>query len=429
MIHEAESEPPPGKIMAMIPKESALWLRKNIGRTPAGAGGKPLNDLETTSLPIKTAADLQQAIREDDLGVESLSLYEELFPEEALAREKREKKALENLEKLPAFNWTSDFRRGAEYEREQARERERRRAALTSIPARPVAEDRTLLKGSARKPIQPESWKRDISGTKRYAVLVLSSCSTSLEESDFYRVTAQGEHVEDWTRGIVKVIPARDNMTLEPLGKYYLVFSSLAAASDYLSRTLDLKEFAGYDDFTRHHRARRMGEDQDMMIQSFSLVPADGQLSLKMLVPPFSKGVKWMLEAGGPAPLVGRQTKAQDIVLFTTDGRGGFIDKSTLTRALADDGLRRNLHWRFAGDREEAVVRLETNLLKEEAAERRKVTYKGAARYTIAFKDSNEARRFVREWHRRPFPLTTLGRLKEHTGDEPLPTVHAEICW
>lgn len=218
-------------------------------------------------------------------------------------------------------------------------------------------------------------------------------------------------------------------MTLAPLGKYFLVFSSNAAARAYLERTLDLKEFATANDFTRYHRARRMGEEPGMMIQNFSLVPSDGQLSIQMLAPPFSKGVQWMIDAGGPAPLVGRQNKAQDIVLFTTDGRGGYIEKRTLARALADDGLRRNLHWRFAGDRDEAIVKLETNLLDETASGRRKTTYKGPARYTIAFKDSNEARRFVREWHRRPFPLTSLRRLKEEAGDEPLPVVHAEICW
>lgn len=172
--------------------------------------GERSNKQATTLEPItytgKPLPGSQQAACKDDLEEEPLSLFEELFPEEALAREKREKRALENLEKLPAFNWTPEFRRGVEYEKAQARERERetRKAALHAIPAQPVANDRKFSIDSQYKGIQPETKKGDLSGSRRYAVLVIGSCSTSLEESDFYRVTAKGQHVEDWTRGIVK---------------------------------------------------------------------------------------------------------------------------------------------------------------------------------------------------------------------------------
>lgn len=138
----------------------------------------------------------------DDTSAEPLSLFEELFPEEALARQTREKKALERLEKLPAFNWSSDFQRGNEYEREQERERERRRESYRSIPARP----NTPVKNSLHTPRtqQVQDMRKDVSGNRKVSVLCLKSCSKTLEETDFFRVGTKGDHVENWTKGIVK---------------------------------------------------------------------------------------------------------------------------------------------------------------------------------------------------------------------------------
>lgn len=47
-------------------------------------------------------------------------------------------------------------------------------------------------------------------------------------------------------------------------------------------------------------------------------------------------------------------------------------------------------------------------------------------RWTIAFEDENEARRFVRRWHLRPFPEADRERVRR--GDH-APLVHAEFLW
>ena len=47
-------------------------------------------------------------------------------------------------------------------------------------------------------------------------------------------------------------------------------------------------------------------------------------------------------------------------------------------------------------------------------------------RWTIALQDENEARRFVRRWHMRPF--SEMFTEREHKGDVK-PLVHAEFMW
>jgi hypothetical protein len=145
-----------------------------------------------------------------------------------------------------------------------------------------------------------------------------------------------------------------------------------------------------------------------------------------------------MLSEGRPAAIAGRQRQAEDMVLFSLDM--GHLTHYDLATALSDDGKRRNLHWKLAGGKED-IVRLNNNqevddkMLEEgwnqdsadgetsRSAKKRQV--RRPARYIISFKDPHEARRFVREWHRRPFPVQ-----REHSpGDEPPPIVNAEILW
>ncbi|KAK4204198.1 hypothetical protein QBC40DRAFT_345766 [Triangularia verruculosa] len=65
-------------------------------------------------------------------------------------------------------------------------------------------------------------------------VLILSA-PRDLQESDFYRVAPQGQHVQGWTSGPDKVIQLRSQTHLTPLELYYLFFPSRASATYYLS--------------------------------------------------------------------------------------------------------------------------------------------------------------------------------------------------
>ncbi|PVH73342.1 hypothetical protein DL98DRAFT_519999 [Cadophora sp. DSE1049] len=385
----------------------------------------------------KEKSETQYMDQEPQTSPKQLSLFEELFPEEALARQRKEKKARERLEKLPAFNWAVETKEldGRDRKHEQARRKIREN--YTPIPEKNTRTRSVLARPSppAKEAFQDRSTSLAGSNGKhsRVSILVLKACSKTLEESDFYRVGPKGNHIESWTNGILKVIPARDNVTLEPLGQYFLLFSSIAAARLYLDKTMRLLELTKSNDFFSkpYGRSRlREGEDLDAILRNFTLVPAGGKLSLRMLHPPYSKGLQWMIDAGGPAPLVARQEKAQNIILLSTDR--DHVKSHELENAIMDDGKRRNLHWKLAGAKGEAIVKLETkgqsageDVESEEGTSRPCSRYRGPARYTISFKDSNEARRFVREWHRRPFPT----KRSPQPGDDAPPIVNAEILW
>ncbi|KAK7743125.1 hypothetical protein SLS53_004210 [Cytospora paraplurivora] len=65
-------------------------------------------------------------------------------------------------------------------------------------------------------------------------VVVISGTSPSLIETDFFRIAPEGKHVEGWAGGLVKVVQARDSITFEPLGQYYLMFHSRPSALAYV---------------------------------------------------------------------------------------------------------------------------------------------------------------------------------------------------
>jgi hypothetical protein len=181
------------------------------------------------------------------------------------------------------------------------------------------------------------------------------------------------------------------------------------------------------------------GEDPTKVLQGFSLVPAYGKLSLRLLNRPYRPSVVQMLKEGGPAARIIKESKAGEIVMFSVDI--GHINKYDLQDVLRDDGKRRNLHWKFGREREDDIVRLdydhqddnvgepdqglEQSMDSESYRARKKNGWRRPARYVISLKDRNEARRFVREWHRRPFPVLQ----ERNPGDEPTPIVNAEILW
>ncbi|RFU34451.1 hypothetical protein B7463_g1840, partial [Scytalidium lignicola] len=377
----------------------------------------------TTNGPRRTAKATSNA-REA-----SSSLYDELFPEEKSFSLKSASTTDRSWEKLPPFQWTKESQ--SNHEKPISPQNDKGwfhsvspSHSWTSQPnrnsyLRQHSEEREKLRQNA-------------------SVLVLNCASKTLEESDFFRLSPKGEHLEGWTSGIIKVIPGRDHKTLEPLGYYFILFSSDAAARAYLDQMLQLHKLA------RTHTRKSMesplppppgylknGEDLHALLRGFTLIPASQERpSLRMLFPPFRPAVNKMVKYGGPAEIAARQNDSEHMVLFSVDK--GNLHPSDISDALGADGRRRNLPWKLTG-REKGIRRIDIRQSEEHLlSERDDVNTGGRKRifqtpwkYVLSFKDGHEARRFVREWHRRPFPVPE----ERSPKDEPPPIVNAEILW
>jgi len=173
-------------------------------------------------------------------------------------------------------------------------------------------------------------------------------------------------------------------------------------------------------------------------MQAFTLVPPSQKyVALPLLQTPYQPRVQNVLENDGYIARPGDSITSETTVLFSTEG-GESIYSHELSDAIARDARKRNLQWNLAAD-DRAIVKLKSSK-RDEAVEaecdlqneetdtenRRHRSIKPApARYTISFADRQEAHRFVRAWHRRPFPFAK----DRSVEDEQPPIVNAEIIW
>lgn len=225
-------------------------------------------------------------------------------------------------------------------------------------------------------------------------------------------------------------------MTLDPLGYYYLLFANEPAARAYLDNMIRLHKISRVSGSMRdpflthaHKHLLRPGEDLKSLIKGFTLLPTSGRLSLRLLGKPYTPHISNIVKYGGLKSLAEKENKAENMVLLWSEE--GNWSEFEVRDALGEDGKRRNLPWKLMGlERDIVSLSRDQKIEDEENADdtvgsQRSKTYRRPARYTIAFKDRHEARRFVREWHRRPFP-GRKGRIGE--GEEP-PTMNVEILW
>ncbi|PQE24271.1 hypothetical protein CJF31_00002507 [Rutstroemia sp. NJR-2017a BVV2] len=354
------------------------------------------------------------------------SLFEELFPEERVEVKSEDKptpKKRKQLDKLPTFQWQEDtLSQSPGGLREQQQRELKREQAQWGMSVEPLH----LSPATLERIRQLEEQER-----REASVLVLGSASKTLEESDFFRLSPKGQHIEGWTSGIIKIIPGRDPQTLTPLGHYFILFTSYAAARAYFDQIIRLHTLA------RTHPVSKAaivppppgylkpGEDVESLVRGFSLVPAYSRLSLRQLNKPYQPAILKLLSNGGPTIIARQKSGAEDMVLFSLEG-GPALTELDVLKLLEDDGRRRNLLWRLA--KEGKVVKLkdknENNELGSDGTRPLRLL-NVMSRYVVSFADRYEARRFVREWHRRPCPLQKEYKL----GDEPPPIVSAKIMW
>ena len=172
------------------------------------------------------------------------------------------------------------------------------------------------------------------------------------------------------------------------------------------------------------------GEDVGTVLQNYSLCPPSQQISLKIIFPPYSSSMKRLLEQRGYSQITESRDKTSKSVLFWTDGHQATLDE--IQQLINQDGRHRGLNWTLASGNI-SVERLGNSVSNtEESRENFSLQDAGLPqpkslypRYVISFSDENEARRFIRLWHRKQFPLYG----ENAAAGEPLPLVHAEFIW
>ncbi|MCJ1289368.1 hypothetical protein MMC34_000900 [Xylographa carneopallida] len=285
-------------------------------------------------------------------------------------------------------------------------------------------------------------------------ILLLSRVSTALCDEDFRRIVPRGVHIEEW-RGpgdILKVIPSRDISSLSPTSNYYLLFSNPAYARAYQNQAIHLHQLA--QTYTPTSLDFPMppppgildskGQDVYALLQDFTISPPSVRMSLRVLLPPYHANLQRLLENEGYPQLVQSGSKTGSSVLFWVDGHQP--SALSVRTMLSKDGLDRGLQWGpLRGHGGIKVLHVHANHDGGEIGENDftgpgdeyghsewkdtelKPKRHGHQRWIIYFEDEAEARRFVRVWHRRPYPFP----LQEESPSygEPQPLVHAEYMW
>ncbi|MCJ1414150.1 hypothetical protein MMC32_000475 [Xylographa parallela] len=285
-------------------------------------------------------------------------------------------------------------------------------------------------------------------------ILLLSRVSTALCDADFRRIVPRGIHIEEW-RGpgdILKVIPSRDMSNLSPTSNYYLLFSNPAYARAYQNHVIHLHQLA--QTYTPTSLDFPMppppgvldtkGQDVWALLQDFTISPPSVRMSLRVLIPPYHANLQRLLANEGYPQLVQPENKTGRAVLFWVDGHQP--SALSVRTMLSKDGRDRGLQWgplRGHGEIEVLHVQAEHsggeiggNDISDPGdghgpSEWRDTELKpkrhGHQRWIISFEDEAEARRFVRVWHRRPYPFP----LQEESPSygEPAPLIHAEYMW
>jgi len=115
------------------------------------------------------------------------SLFDQLFPEESEKKKNVEQKE----DKLPPFKWNTGPLFGV-----------REPELPPTIDPRPHSYNQEPIHAGHNL----RKHRADKTQRLHASVLVLNCASKTLEESDFYRVSPKGEHIEGWTSGIIQGI-------------------------------------------------------------------------------------------------------------------------------------------------------------------------------------------------------------------------------
>ncbi|KAI9681499.1 MAG: hypothetical protein M1817_002783 [Caeruleum heppii] len=312
---------------------------------------------------------------------------------------------------------------------------------------KPRPERKTISKIASSK-LPPSSSPSHASQTSKSSsdgktILLLRYASKNLVETDFRRIVPRGEHIAAWKGAgdFLQVIPGRNLETLAPLGFYLIVFASRTSAVAFRDQVRHLHDIARQY-IPKSHNTRMMppqgfqvdGEDIYTLLQSYTLVPPSHTLDLRISEPPFSPLIRRLIEDGGYKSVILRNGRTPEIsVLFWVQGHSPSTE--AIRAALRSDGDdRRGTPWQVR-DGLTSITPVNPTLVDEmdsvdhrdgSGTEDERPTWRWASpRWIVPFEDMSEARRFMRAWHKRAFPV----REDPGSADEPPPLANVELLW
>ncbi|CAN8102323.1 unnamed protein product [Discula destructiva] len=195
-------------------------------------------------------------------------------------------------------------------------------------------------------------------------VVMLSGLSNSLVETDFYRILPEGKHIEGWAGGLVKVVQARDQLSHEPIGRYFLMFHSRPAADAYKAQVLRLHGLSkrllhstqgtGPLNSAPADPQPSLTKAEQDAVRAFTLCPPTAPLRVKVQMWNTNL-VREMAKTTNLADVVlalrpDMSTPAKVLVAVNTipgskAGAGGGLTADELWLTLRDDGRERGTPW------------------------------------------------------------------------------------
>ena len=222
----------------------------------------------------------------------------------------------------------------------------------------------------------------------------------------------------------------RDLTTLEAAGRYHILFPNLAYAQTYLDHVIRLHQVAKTHTPTSIESPLPLqpgvvvqGEDAYSLLQDYSLCPPSQSIQLRLLPRKHSARIEQALDQRGYRPLLEQTYKTGRSVLFWVDGQQ--LTTSAIKHIVGADGRDRGLAWDISIQRLDTSIIAANGFEDSTTIEPDKIADFGARRHVpfrwvMSFSNENEARRFIRAWHRRKLPSAP--------GDNPA-LVQAEFIW
>ncbi|KAK0663651.1 hypothetical protein DIS24_g1013 [Lasiodiplodia hormozganensis] len=278
-------------------------------------------------------------------------------------------------------------------------------------------------------------------------VIHLHGLSSNLSEEDIKRLVPQAsKDIEGWSDpDFIKVIPVRDDYTLERLDQYYVLFRNVRSARAFQDRVRILHSK------TKAHATSSLlsalppppgfrddrGDDLHAALQSYTLGPPASDRVYCNIVPyPYPRKLHDLFARGGYEPIVGAggaigadadiETVAKVLLWFI----GPQPTIGELRKTIARDGKDRGMPWAVVDGIHgpEGVIRLTHHSKNEPAnsdASEDRIERKVGVRYVINFENRSEAQRFSRRWHCEAF---RWGGGVYENGEGP-PEARTEVLW